>query len=133
MTTTVDLLTALCAHLAEFELPAIASVHMAASIPGAAGMTVQLSLPRPPRDRRRRCWPGPTPSPQVTAQAWRVPSGRLRAPVSDRAAARGARIRVYGAMPVTGRGLGADLAPDATTTILLAALRHASHPREVTA
>ena len=45
----------------------------------------------------------------------------------------GARIRVYGAMPFTGCGIGADLAPDATTTILLATLRHVSTPKEVTA
>jgi hypothetical protein len=29
MTTTGDLLTAICTHLAAFELPAIASVHVA--------------------------------------------------------------------------------------------------------
>jgi hypothetical protein len=46
---------------------------------------------------------------------------------------RGACIRVYGAMPFTGCGIGADLAPDATTTLSLLALRHVSTLREVTA
>ena len=69
----------------------------------------------------------------VTAQAWRVPSGQSVHVSVTGQLTRGARIRVYGAMPFTGCGIGADLAPDATTTILLAALRHVSTPKEVTA
>ena len=61
------------------------------------------------------------------------PLGPVRARVRDGQLTRGARIRVYGAMPFTGRGIGADLASDATTTILLTALRHVSTLREVTA
>jgi hypothetical protein len=69
----------------------------------------------------------------VTAQAWRVPSGHSVHVSVTGQLTRGARIRVYGAMPLTGCGIGTDLAPDATTTILLAALRHVSTPEEVTA
>jgi hypothetical protein len=44
----------------------------------------------------------------------------------------GACMRVYCGMPFTGCGIDADLAPDATTTILLAALRHETTLKEVT-
>jgi hypothetical protein len=69
----------------------------------------------------------------VTAQAWRVPSGHSVHVSVTGQLTHSARIRVYGAMTFTGRGIGADLAPDATTPLSLLALRHVSTLREVTA
>ncbi len=131
MTTTVDLLDALCVHLAEFELPAISSVHVTASIP-APQMTVQLACHQPPQIARALLAWADTLT-EVTAEAWRVPRGdSVHLSVTGRLPG-GALIRVYGATgAVTGRDLGVDLAPDATTTILLAALRHATTPGEAT-
>ena len=132
MTTTVDLLDAISTHLAEFELPAFASVHVATPIPGEEGITVQLGRHDLPEIASALLsWADTLTA--VTAQAWRVPSGQSVHVSVTGQLTRGARIRVYGAMPFTGRGLGADLAPHATTTILLTALRHVSTLREVTA
>jgi hypothetical protein len=132
MNSTVDLLDAIYAHLAEFELPAFASVHVATPIPGEAGITVQLGRHDLPEIAAALlAWADTLTA--VTAQAWRVPAGHsLHLSVTGQST-RGARIRVYAAMPFTGRGPGADLAPDPTTTILLAALRHVSTPAGVTA
>jgi hypothetical protein len=44
--TTVDVLTAISAHLAEFELPPIASVHVAGSL-STPQVTVQLACHEP--------------------------------------------------------------------------------------
>ena len=63
MTTTADLLASISAHLAEFELPAIASVHAAASI-SVAQVTVQLTCHQPSAIAQGLGWPGPTPSPR---------------------------------------------------------------------
>jgi hypothetical protein len=122
MTTTVDLLDALCAHLADFELPTISSVHAAASI-SAPQVTVQLAGHQPPQIARALlAWADTLTG--VTTEAWRVPHGdSVHLSVTGRLPG-GACIRVYGGMPFTKRGLGTDLAPDATTTIPLAALRH---------
>jgi hypothetical protein len=46
MNSIVDLLTALCAHLAEFELPTIASVHVGTAL-AAPRVTVQLTCHQP--------------------------------------------------------------------------------------
>ena len=73
MTTTVDLLAALCAHLAEFELPAIASVHVAAALP-APQVTVQLACHDPSAIAQALLAWADTLT-EVTAQAWRVPTG----------------------------------------------------------
>ncbi len=132
MNSTVDLLDTIYAHLAEFELPAFASVHVATPIPGEAGITVQLACHDLPEIAAALlAWADTLTA--VTAHAWRVPSGHSVHMSVTGQLTRGARIRVYGAMPFTGCGLGADLAPDVTTTILLAALRHVSTPEGVTA
>ncbi|MGA8517484.1 MAG: hypothetical protein WB735_04950 [Pseudonocardiaceae bacterium] len=132
MTSTVDLLDAIHTHLAAFELPAFASVHVATPIPGEEGITVQLrGHDLPEIASALLSWADTLTA--VTAHAWRVPSGHSVHLSITGQLSRGARIRVYGAMPFTGCGLGADLAPDATTTILLAALRHVPALRGVTA
>jgi hypothetical protein len=53
--------------------------------------------------------------------------------VDDRAAAGGAAVLVSGRPQVTPGGLGADVAPDATNTIPLAAPRQATTDGEVSA
>jgi len=45
----------------------------------------------------------------------------------------GASVLVYGGLWTSNHGLGADVAPDATTTIPLAALRHAATDVETSA
>jgi hypothetical protein len=132
MNSTVDLLDAIYTHLAAFELPAFASVHVATPIPGEEGITVQLGgHDLPEIAAALLAWADTLTA--VTAQAWRVPSGHSVHVSVTGQLTRDARIRVYGAMPFTGCGIGADLAPDATTTIPLATLRHVSTPKEVTA
>ncbi len=60
---------------------------------------------------------------EVTIEAWRVPSGdTVHLSVIGRLPG-GVSIRVYGGVPFTERGIGADLAPDASTTVPLAVLR----------
>jgi hypothetical protein len=132
MNSTVDLLDAISTHLAAFELPAFASVHVATAIPGEEAITVQLGCHDLPEIASALLsWADTLTA--VTAQAWRVPSGHSVHLSVTGQLTRGARIRVYAAMPFTGRGIGADLAPDTTATILLAALRHVPALREVTA
>jgi hypothetical protein len=123
MTTTVDLLDAIYTHLAEFELPAFASVHVATPLPGEEGVTVQLRCHDLPEIASALlAWADTLTA--VTAQAWRVPSGHSVHLSVTGQLTRGARIRVYGGMPFTGCGIGADLAPDATITVSVPALRH---------
>ncbi|MGA9693625.1 MAG: hypothetical protein WBR33_19695 [Pseudonocardiaceae bacterium] len=132
MNRTVDLLNAIHTHLTALELPAFASVHIATPIPGEEAITVQLRCADLP-DIAAALLSWADTLTAVTAHAWRVPSGHSVHLSVTGQLTHGARIRVYGAMPFTGCGLGADLAPDATTTILLTALRHVSTPEEVTA
>jgi FtsP/CotA-like multicopper oxidase with cupredoxin domain len=124
MTTTVDLLAALRVHLTEFELPAIASVHVSPA-PSAPQVTVQLAC-----HELSAIVQGPLAwadtLTQVTAQAWRVPEGDSVHLSVTGLLPGGASILVYGGLWPTHRGLGADLAPDATTTIPLPTLRHAA-------
>ena len=129
MTTTGDLLAALCAHLADFELPAIASIHVSRSAPQ---VTVQLAHHEPfSIAQGLLAWADTLI--QVTAQAWRVPAGDSVHLSVTGLLAGGASVLVYGGLWAQHRGLGADLAPDATTTIPLAALRHAASVEEVSA
>jgi hypothetical protein len=131
MNRTIDLLDAIHTHLTEFGLPAFASVHVATPIPGEEGITVQLGChDLPDIAAALLAWADTLIA--VTAEAWRVPSGRSVHVSITGQLTHGARIRVYGAMPFTGRGIGADLAPDATITIPLPALPHVSTLREVT-
>jgi hypothetical protein len=131
MTTTVDLLDAIRAHLAEFELPAISSMHVAASIP-TPQVAVQLADHQPPHIARALlAWADTLVG--VTAEMWRVPQGDCVHLSVTGLLTGGACIQVYGSLRFIERGLGADLAPDATTTIPLAALRQAATLGDVTA
>ncbi len=131
MTTTVDLLDSIRAHLAAFELPDLCSVHVTRSCSGP-NVTAQLAGHTPPQiTGALLAWADTLAG--VTAEAWRVPScdtvhlsviGWLRGGVS---------VRVYGGVPFTEHGIGADLAPDASTTVPLAVLRERATLGEVTA
>jgi hypothetical protein len=124
MTTTVDLLAAIGAHLTEFELPAIASVHVAACL-SAPQVTVHLACHEPSGIAQGLLAWADTLT-EVTAQAWRVPRGDSVHLAVTGLLPGGASILVYGGQWATHRGLGADLAPDATTAIPLPMLRHAA-------
>jgi hypothetical protein len=119
MTTTVDLLDSLRAHLAAFELPDLCSVHVTRYGPN---VTAQLTCHAPPQIAGALLiWADTLTG--VTIEAWRMPSGdsvhlSVLARLPD-----GASIRVYGGMPFTQNGIGAELAPDASATVPLAMLR----------
>jgi hypothetical protein len=129
MTTTIDLLTALRAHLAEFELPAIASVHMSAALSTPQG-TVQLTCHEPSAIAQGLLAWADTLT-QVTAQAWRAPSGSVHLSVTGRLPGV-VSVLVYGGLWATHRALGTELA-DATTAVPLPMLRHAATVEEMRA
>jgi hypothetical protein len=131
VTTTVDLLAAIGAHLAEFGLPPIASVLVTAAI-SAPQVTVQLANHDPAAMAGGLLAWADTLT-QVTAQARRVPRGESVHLSVTGLCSDGASVLVYGAMAVPGHGLGADLVPDACMPIPLGALRHATTLREVRA
>jgi hypothetical protein len=131
MNSTIDLLTALRAHLAESELPAIASVHAAASI-SAPQVTVQLAYQHEPSAIAQALLTWADTLTEVTAEAWRAPQGDSVHLSVTGLLPSGAAVRIYGSLWGIHRSLGADLAPDATTTIPLAALRHAATIKEAT-
>ena len=131
MTTIVDLLSAICAHLADFELPAISSVHVAALI-STPQVTVQLAGHQPSEIARALLAWADTLT-EVTAGAWRIPRGdSMHLSITGRLLG-DAVVEVYGGMPFTQHGIGADLAADATTAIPMAILRHLAILGEVNA
>src|SRR5947209_6714671 len=122
MTTTVDLLAAITTHLAEFELPATASVHVAERMSGPQ-VTVQLSC-RTPSAIAQELLAWADTLTDVSAEAWRVPRAHsVHLSVTGRLPGSTA-VLVYGGLPATHCALATDLAADATATIPLAALRH---------
>jgi hypothetical protein len=129
--TTGELLAAIGAHVAEFELPPIASVLVTAAM-SAPQVTVQLASHDPAGITRGLLAWADTLT-QVTAQARRVPRGGSVHLSVTGLFPDGASVLVYGAMPVPEHGLGADLTPDACMTIPLGALRCATTLREVKA
>jgi hypothetical protein len=131
MNSTVELLAALCAHLAEFELPAIASVHVDTAL-AAPRVTVQLTCHQPPAIAQELLAWADTLT-DVTAQSWRAPrDDSVHLSVTGLLPC-GASVLVYGGVWGTHRDLGADLAPEATTTIPLSMLRQAATIEEVRA
>jgi hypothetical protein len=131
MTTTADLLAAIGAHLAAFELPAIASLHVGAAL-SAPQVTVQLTYHEPSAIAQGLLAWADTLT-EVTAGAWRVPRGDSVHLSVTGLLPGGASVLVYGGMEATHRGLGADLAPDASTTIPLPTLRHTATIEEARA
>ncbi len=129
MKNTGDLLAALCTHLTEFELPAIASVHVGTA-PSAPRVTVQLTRHQPPSiTQELLAWTDTLTD--VTAQSWRLPRGDSVHLSVTGLLPGGASVLIYGGTWGTHRALGADLAPEATTTIPLSLLRHAATIEEV--
>lgn len=130
ITNTVDLLAAIGAHLAEFELPTIASVHVAAAISGPQ-VTVQLPCRAPSMIAQGLLAWADTLT-EVSAEVWRLPqSDSVHLSVTGLLSG-GAAVQVYGVIRVTDRSLGADLAPSATRTVPLATLCHFATPGQVT-
>jgi hypothetical protein len=129
--TTGELLAAIGAHVAEFELPPIASVLVTAAM-SAPQLTVQLASHDPAGIAQGLLAWADTLT-QVTAQARRVPRGGSVHLSVTGLFPDGASVLVYGAMPVPEHGLGADLTPDACMTVPLGALRCATTPGEVKA
>ncbi|MGH4008104.1 MAG: hypothetical protein ACRDTH_08100 [Pseudonocardiaceae bacterium] len=129
-TTTMDLLDSIRAHLAAFELPDLWSVHVVASFSGP-NVDVQLGRRESPEIAGALlAWADTLTG--VTAEAWRVPHGEsVHLSVTGQLPG-GISIRVFGGVPFIGRGLGGDLAPDASKTIPLAVLRERATLGEVT-
>ena len=128
MTTAVSLLAAISTHLAEFELPPIASVEVVAAIT-APQVTVQLDCNDLGNTSRGLLAWADTLS-QVAAEAWRVPQGDSVHLSVTGLLRDAASVLVYSGLPVTNCGLDADLAPGAITTIPLTMLRHAAANQE---
>jgi hypothetical protein len=128
-TNPVDLLAAIGAHLAEFELPEIASVHVAPYLPGPP-VTVQLPCRTPAAIAAGLLAWADTLS-EITTEAWCVPRGNsVHLSVTGRLPG-GAEVQVYGALGLTD-GVGADLAPDTAATVPLAALHYLATPGQPT-
>ncbi|MGH3965373.1 MAG: hypothetical protein ACRDRY_19280 [Pseudonocardiaceae bacterium] len=129
-TTAIDLLDSLRAHLAAFDLPPMWSVHVVASFSGS-NVTVQLAR-RESAEIAGALLAWADTLTEVTAEAWRVPAGDcVHLSVIGRLPG-GVSIRVYGSVPFSRHGLGADLAPDASKTVPLAVLRERATLGEVT-
>ncbi|MGH3827252.1 MAG: hypothetical protein ACRDQX_08775 [Pseudonocardiaceae bacterium] len=128
-TTMLDLLDALRTHLAEFELPESYSVHVITAS-GQPRVTMQLAAHQPSQIATGLLtWAGTLS--HVTAEAWREPSGdAVHLSVTGRLAG-SVTVRVYGALPFTPHGPGADLARNTSATVPLTAVRHFVTPEEV--
>jgi hypothetical protein len=118
---TTDLLVAIGAHLAGFELPPIASVHVSAGM-STPGVTVQLFC-REPSDLAPGLLAWADTLTGVTAEAWRVPQGDTVHLSVTGALHGGTSALIYGGMPITAHHLGGDLSPGGKTPITLGALR----------
>lgn len=129
MNTPINLLDSLRAHLASFELPPLWSVNVTTSSAGPS-VSVQLACHQPPEIAAGLLAWADTLT-EVTTEAWRVPSGDCVHLSVIGQLPGGTTVGVYGGVPFTDRGLGAGLAPDAKTTVPLAALRTMATPGKV--
>jgi hypothetical protein len=128
--TATDLLDSLRAHLAEFDLPDLYSVNVTQSFSGPS-VTAQLACHTPPQTGPALLAWADTLA-EVTAEAWRVPSGEdVHLSVIGRLPS-GVSIRVYAGVVFTEHGIGADLPPDASTTVPLTTLRQQLTLRKMT-
>ncbi|HET9257976.1 MAG TPA: hypothetical protein VFO16_22625 [Pseudonocardiaceae bacterium] len=126
MTSTADLLAAISAHLAAFELPAIASVRVEASPPGPP-VTVQLPHHGPAALAQGLLAWADTLT-QITAEAWRAPQGDSVHLSITGILPGGAGVQVYGGLHVSDLRMSTGLEPGATTTVPLTTLRHLATP-----
>jgi hypothetical protein len=129
MSTVIDLLDALRTHLNDFELPPPWSVHLT-TYSGGAQVSLQLATHHLPEIACGLLAWADTLT-HATAEAWRVPRGNsLHLSVTGRLS-EGIQVQVYGSLPYTPHGIGADLAPGASTTMSWAVLRERATPGEV--
>lgn len=124
MSTVTALLDALRAQLAHGVLPAaVSSVTISASARDPQ-ISVQLAAhDTAPLAAALLAWADTTAVRDIALSVWRVPDGTrvllsMTATLPDRT-----RIQVYGGLPHTSRGPGADLAPDTSAPIALDLLR----------
>jgi hypothetical protein len=129
MTTLIDLLDCLRAHLIEFEVPALWSVNLTVSSAGPS-VSVQLACHQPPEIAAGLLAWADTLT-EIAIEVWRVPSGECVHVSVIGQLPEGITIRAYGGSAFTERGIGAGLAPDARTTVPLAVLRAMATPGEV--
>ncbi|MCA1709709.1 MAG: hypothetical protein LC808_43110, partial [Actinobacteria bacterium] len=128
MTTIYDPLAALCARLAEFELPAIPSVHAGDAL-SASQVCLQLTYHEPSAITQGLLAWADTLT-QVTAQAWRIPpDDSVHLSVTELLPG-SVSVQVDSGLWGTHRGLDSDLSPGATTIIPLPMLRHAATVEE---
>jgi hypothetical protein len=118
-TTVVVLLDCLRAHLTAFELPQLGSVYVTRYGPHVTAQLAWRTFPQIASGLL--AWADTLTD--VTAEAWRVPGGHsVHLSVIGQLPG-GAWVRVYGVLPPAEHGIGADLAPNACTTVALAVLR----------
>jgi hypothetical protein len=131
MTTVIDLLDVLRAHLNDFELPPLGSVHFTTiTCSGGAQVSMQLATHNLPEIATGLLAWADTLT-EITTEAWRVPRGdSVHLSVAGRLSG-GVLVEVYGGMPFTEHGIGCDLAPGARKTVPLAILRERATPGEV--
>lgn len=128
-TPALDLLDAIRAHLTDFELPDVCSLHLTAFGPEPqvsaqlAGQDVSVTA------TALLIWADSLS--EVTAEAWRVRTGNsVHLSVTGRRPD-GVLIRVYGAVPFTEGGPGGVLDPGGVTALPLTSLRAWANLTEV--
>jgi hypothetical protein len=128
---TAELLAVLGTHLGAFELPPIASVHIATGMAGPQA-TVQLAYHGQPSAIAGGLLAWADTLTEISAEAWRVPRGdSVHLSITGRLPC-GTEVLIYDAVPVSDFRLGADPAPGARATLPLATLRHLAIPGLVT-
>ena len=130
LTTVIDMLDALRAHLAAFELPELYSVTVITAR-GERRVSVHLTCDQLP-DIASGLLAWAETLTETTAEAWRVPDGdSIHLSVTGQLP-NGTLVHVYSGMAFTEHGIGANLAPDTSTTLPLAVLREQATLGEVT-
>ncbi|MEO7193342.1 MAG: hypothetical protein ABIZ05_00730 [Pseudonocardiaceae bacterium] len=128
-TTVMGLLDAIRCHFDRFELPELYSVHVIMGS-GEPRVSAQLAAHHPSQIATGLLTWASTLT-HLTIEAWREPGGQAVHLSVTGQLAEGVTIRVYGALPHTPHGPGADLAPNTSATVPLTALRHLATPEEV--
>ena len=121
MTTTTALLTAIRAHLTDFELPELYSITITKSLSGPS-VTAQLACHTPPQIADALlAWADTLTN--ATIEAWRVPRGDTVHLSVIGLLSGSVSVAVYGGVDFTEHSIGKDLAPDASITVPLTVLR----------
>jgi hypothetical protein len=129
-TTVIDLRNALRTHLSGVDLPAPCSAHLT-TYPGGPHVTMQLARHHLPETTHGLlAWADTLTN--VTAEAWREPSGDSMHLSVTGQLPEGVLIRVYSSVPFTKNEISCDLAPDTSTTLPLTVLREWAAPGEMT-